>query len=78
MENMPALIFPILSPKFRSPTASPPRTTVKWSQERNVRSFANATFGSTRTGSAMRLFAVRWRSGCVDIVSAGENERMSD
>lgn len=29
--------------------------TVKFSQERNVRSLAKKTFGSTRVGSAMRL-----------------------
>jgi hypothetical protein len=31
-----AEIFPTLSPKFRRPTARPPRTTAKWSQERKV------------------------------------------
>ena len=56
-----------LSPKFNRPTASPPRTTVKCSHERNVRSLAKATLGSTRTGNAMRFAAVRWRRGWVDI-----------
>ncbi len=60
-----------LSPKFRSPTAKPPSTTVKCSHERNVRSLANATLGSTLTGRAMRFAAVRWRSGWVDMVGAG-------
>lgn len=46
---------PIRSPKLRRPTARPPRMTVKFSQERNVRSLAKKTFGSTRVGSAMRL-----------------------
>jgi len=67
-ENIPALIFPTLSPKFRRPTASPPNTTVKCSHDKNVRSFANATLGSTRTGSAIRFAAVRWRRGCVDMI----------
>lgn len=40
----PADIRPTRSPKFSSPTASPPRMTVKLSQERNVRSFAKNTF----------------------------------
>jgi hypothetical protein len=31
-----AEIFPTLSPKLRRPTARPPRTTAKWSQERKV------------------------------------------
>ena len=56
-----------MSPKLRRPTASPPRTTVKCSHERKVRSFANATLGSTLTGRAMRLAAVRWRRGWVDM-----------
>ena len=60
-----------MSPKFKSPTARPPSTTVKCSQERNVRSFAKETFGSTRTGSAMRLFAVLWSSGWVDMGGGG-------
>lgn len=33
-----------------------------------VRSLAKNTLGSTRTGSAMRLPAVRCRSGCVDMM----------
>lgn len=33
-----------------------------------VRSLAKKTFGSTRTGSAMRLPAVRWSSGWVDMM----------
>lgn len=41
---------------------------MKWSHERKVRSFANETFGSTLTGSAMRFAAVRCSSGCVDMV----------
>ena len=61
-----------LSPKLRRPTARPPSTTVKWSHDKNVRSLAKETFGSTLTGSAMRLAAVRCRSGWVDIA---EGER---
>jgi hypothetical protein len=45
-----------------------PSTIVKCNQERNVRSFAKETFGSTLTGRAMRFAAVRWRSGCVDML----------
>jgi len=44
-----------LSPKFNMPTARAPRMTVKLSQERNVRSLAKKTLGSTRVGRAMRL-----------------------
>jgi hypothetical protein len=46
---------PMLSPKFRSPTARPPRMTVKLSHERKVRSLAKKTLGSTRVGRAIRL-----------------------
>lgn len=53
--NRPALIWPTRSPKLRSPIASPPRMTVKFSQERKVRSLAKKTLGSTRVGRAMRL-----------------------
>lgn len=56
-----------LSPKFSKPTARPPRTTVKWSHERKVRSLAKETLGSTRTGRAMRFVAVRCKRGCVDM-----------
>lgn len=56
-----------LSPKFNKPTANPPKTTVKWSHERNVLSLAKKTFGSILTGKAIRFDAVRWRSGWVDI-----------
>jgi hypothetical protein len=51
----PAEMRPTESPKFRSPTARPPRMTVKLSHDRNVRSLAKKTFGSTLVGSAMRL-----------------------
>lgn len=60
-----------MSPKLSRPTASPPRTTVKCSHDRKVRSFAKETLGSTRTGSAIRLLAVRWRSGWVDMTEGG-------
>jgi len=40
-------------------------------QDVQVLSLAKKTLGSTRTGSAIRLPAVRWRSGWVDIVSYG-------
>lgn len=53
--NRPAEMRPTLSPKLSRPTAKPPRITVKLSHERNVRSFAKKTLGSTRVGSAMRL-----------------------
>jgi hypothetical protein len=53
--KMAALICPTLSPKFRRPTARPPRMMVKFSQERKVRSLAKKTLGSTRVGRAMRL-----------------------
>jgi hypothetical protein len=43
------------SPKFSMPTASAPRMTVKFSHDRNVRSLAKNTLGSTRVGSAIRL-----------------------
>lgn len=43
------------SPKLSMPTARAPRTTVKLSHDRKVRSFAKKTLGSTRVGSAIRL-----------------------
>jgi len=43
------------SPKFSMPIARAPRMTVKFSQERKVRSLAKNTLGSTRVGRAMRL-----------------------
>ncbi len=53
--NTPALICPIRSPKFSRPTPRPPRMTLKFSQERKVRSLAKNTLGSMRVGRAMRL-----------------------
>ena len=43
---------------------------MKCNHDKKVRSFAKETFGSTRTGRAMRFVAVRWSNGWVDI--AGE------
>lgn len=43
------------SPKLSMPRERAPRTTVKLSHERKVRSFAKKTFGSTRVGRAIRL-----------------------
>jgi len=43
------------SPKLSMPIASAPSMTVKLSHDRNVRSFAKKTFGSTRVGRAIRL-----------------------
>lgn len=43
------------SPKLSMPIARAPRMTVKLSHERNVRSLAKKTLGSTRVGRAMRL-----------------------
>lgn len=56
----------IRSPKFNKPIASPPSTTVKFSHDKNVRSLAKNTFGSTRTGNAI-LFPVGSSKGCEDI-----------
>lgn len=64
----PMHVLLTLSPKFSKPTASPPRTTVKWSHDKNVRSLAKETLGSIFTGSAMRLAAVRCNKGCVDMI----------
>ena len=61
--NRAAEMRPMRSPKFRSPTARPPRMTVKLSQERKVRSLAKKTFGSTRVGRAIFL-PVLVSSGC--------------
>jgi len=44
--NKPAEILPTLSPKFNNPTDKPPNTTVKFNQDKNVRSFAKNTLGS--------------------------------
>jgi hypothetical protein len=46
---------PMRSPKLRRPMARPPRMTVKFSQERKVRSLAKKTLGSTRVGRAILL-----------------------
>lgn len=43
------------SPKLSIPMARAPRITVKLSHDRNVRSLAKKTLGSTRVGRAMRL-----------------------
>lgn len=43
------------SPKLSMPMARAPRMTVKLSHDRNVRSLAKKTFGSTRVGRAIRL-----------------------
>ena len=51
----PAEMRPTESPKFSRPTAKPPNMTVKLSHERNVRSLAKKTLGSTRVGRAIRL-----------------------
>ena len=48
-------VLPMLSLKFKRPTARPPSRTVKLSHERNVRSLAKKTLGSTRVGRAMRF-----------------------
>lgn len=53
--NSAALIWPTRSPKLSRPIARPPRMIVKLSHERNVRSLAKKTFGSTRVGSAILL-----------------------
>lgn len=53
--NKPALILPIWSPKFNNPTPKEPKMTVKLSHERNVRSLAKKTFGSTLAGRAILL-----------------------
>lgn len=57
------------SPKLSMPTARAPRMTVKFSQERKVRSFAKNTLGSTRVGSAMRFPGAVWRRGWLDILN---------
>ena len=43
------------SPKLSMPMARAPRMTVKLSHDRNVRSLAKKTLGSTRVGRAIRL-----------------------
>lgn len=65
------------SPKFSNPMANPPSTTVKFSHDRNVRSLAKNTLGSTRTGSAIRLPAGS-SNGCEDmLISSKEEEKKS-
>lgn len=53
--NSSAEIWPTRSEKLSNPTARPPSSTEKLSQDRNVRSLAKKTLGSRRGGSAMRL-----------------------
>ena len=43
------------SPKFSMPIAKAPNITVKFSHDKNVRSLAKKTLGSTRVGRAIRL-----------------------
>ena len=64
-----------LSPKFSKPTARPPRTTVKCSHDKNVRSLAKETLGSTLTGRAIRFAAVLWRRGWVDMMAEDDGSR---
>lgn len=61
------------SPKFSNPMANPPSTTVKFNHDKNVRSLAKNTLGSTRTGSAIRLPAGS-SSGCDDMMYVCEWE----
>ena len=55
-------------PKFRRPMERPPRMTVKFNQERKVRSLAKKTLGSTRVGRAMRLEEGVLRRGAEDMI----------
>ena len=59
------------SPKLSMPIARAPRMTVKLSHERNVRSLAKKTLGSTRVGRAMRLPVERGKR----MMSAGRKRR---
>jgi len=66
--NNPAEIFPTLSPKFNNPTDRPPKTTVKFNQDRKVRSFAKNTLGSytfSEIGISERGGTERGGRGCV-------------
>lgn len=65
---MAAEILPTLSPKFNNPAANALSVTVKFNQLKKVRSLAKKTLGSTLVGRAIRLPAVRWSRGCVDMV----------
>lgn len=69
--NSAALNRPTRSPKLSRPAARADSVTVKLSQERNVRSLAKKTLGSTRTGRAIRLPAERCRRGWVDMGAVG-------
>ncbi|KAJ9104855.1 hypothetical protein QFC19_003816 [Naganishia cerealis] len=54
--NKPAETLPIESPKFKRPTPSDPKMTVKLSHDKNVLSLAKNTLGSTLAGRAILLF----------------------
>ena len=73
--NKPAQMRETASvPKLSRPIDSPPRMTVKLSQERNVRSLAKKTLGSTRVGRAMRLPGAVWRRGWEDILAGPDGK----
>lgn len=59
------------SPKFSIPMARAPKITVKLSHDRNVRSLAKKTFGSTRVGRAIRLPGAVCRRGWLDMLGSG-------
>lgn len=54
--NKPAETLPTESPKFKRPTPSDPKMTVKLSHDKNVLSLAKNTLGSTLAGRAILLF----------------------
>ena len=67
--NTIALQKPMLScEKFKRPTARVPRRTLKFIQERKVRSLAKKTLGSTRTGRAIFLWGAEASRGAEDIL----------
>lgn len=64
------------SPKLSMPMARAPRMTVKLSHDRNVRSLAKKTLGSTRVGRAMRLpIGLNEQLARVHIVLRGDVEQ---
>ena len=65
--NNAALILPTLSPKFNNPTPRPPSITVKFNHDRNVRSLAKNTLGSTLVGNAIFFPGVFCNNGADDM-----------
>ncbi len=64
----------VWSPKLSMPMASAPRITVKFSHERNVRSFAKKTLGSTRVEAQSACLVANKSVSSTTILHGTSNE----